>query len=188
MTTILRKPGDIELIGKVKAGNQLAFRMLVERYEQQVRRTVLGMLGQVPEADEVAQDVFIRFYRSIENFKGEAKLGTYLTRIAINLSINALKKRQQKNKRWLSIFQREEQVIQLPDPSADPVRFETSELINKAIQKLEPEFRAVVILRLVEGYSVKETAEMLQLPQGTVASRLSRAQLRLKAMLQTILK
>jgi len=183
LTNIQLKQNDTALIAKVKAGNDLAFRALVERYELQIRSTVIGMLGQVPEAEEVAQDVFIRFYRSIDNYKAEAKLSTYLTRIAINLSINELKRRQKKNKRWISIFQRQEQVIQLKDNSVDPSRFENSQWIEKALQQLTPDFRAVVVLRLIEEYSVKETAELLNLPKGTIASRLARAQVKLREIL-----
>ncbi len=85
---------DAELVAKAKAGDELAFRQLVERHEQLVRSTVVGMLGAGPDAEDVAQEVFIRFFRSLVNFRGEAKLSTYLCRIAINLSINALKSRQ----------------------------------------------------------------------------------------------
>ena len=89
-------PNDSELVIQAKRGNQLAFRQLVRRHEQQVRSTVLGMIGDVQEVDDIAQEVFIRFYKSIKQFRGDSALGTYLTRIAINLSLNALKKQKRK--------------------------------------------------------------------------------------------
>ena len=181
------KKTDTAIIEEIKAGDKSAFKVLVERYEQQIRGTVIGMLGVVPEAEEVAQDVFIRFYKSIENYKAEAKLSTYLTRIAINLSINELKRRQKKTSRWLSIFSKQDKVLQIKDTSQSLDRFEMRELIHQALQKLDPDFRKVVVLRLIEGYSVKETAEILQLPKGTVASRLSRAQQQLQKILKPIL-
>lgn len=173
-----------ELIQQARSGNQLAFRRLVEQHEQQVRATVVGMLGDQPEAVDVAQEVFIRFYKSLDNFKGDAKLSTYLTRIAINLSLNELKKRKRKFS-WLSFSREgEEAELQIEDRHENPERADKREMIQKALQQIEPEFRAVVILRLVDGYSVKETAELLDLPEGTVASRLARGQKKLKNLLQ----
>ncbi len=173
---------DTELIALASNGDENAFRFLVERYQQQVRATVVGMLGEVPEADDVSQSVFIRFYKSLEKFRGESGLGTYLTRIAINLSLNELKRRQRRFQRFFSI-QKEDRVMEIPDHSESPERMETRDLISQALQRLEPDFRAIVVLRLVEGYSVKETAKMLELPMGTVASRLARAQRKLKEIL-----
>ncbi len=174
---------DKELIELAGKGDQKAFKLLVERYQQQVRTTVVGMLGDVAEADDVAQNVFIRFYQSMDKFRGEAGLGTYLTRIAINLSLNELKRRQRNVKRFLS-FSRPNRDIDLPDRSESPDRLEKRDSISKALQALDPDFRTIAVLRLVDGYSVKETAEMLQLPMGTVASRLARAQRKLKEILR----
>lgn len=174
---------DLDLLTKSKKGDETAFRTLVLRYEQQVRATVRGMLGNVGEADDVAQEVFIRFYKAMPDFRGEAALGTYLTRIAINLSLNELKRKQRKN-RWMTFFQRGDKTSQIEDTTAHPDRQDTKELVRKALQILEPDFRSVVILRMLDGYSVKETAEILQLPMGTIASRLARAQKKLKVILQ----
>lgn len=172
-----------ELLRQARTGDQLAFRKLVEQHEQQVRATVLGMLGDRPEAMDVAQEVFIRFYKSMAQFKGDSSLGTYLTRIAINLSLNELKKR--KRTTWLTFFKgNEEKEIQIEDPHSNPDRSDTREMVNKALQLLEPDFRTVVVLRMIDGYSVKETAVMLDLPEGTVASRLARGQKKLKQILE----
>ena len=175
---------DSELVEAAKAGNDLAFRELVHRHEQLVRSTVIGMIGTKPESEDIAQEVFIRFYRSLSNFRGDAQLGTYLCRIAINLSINALKSRQRRFK-WLS--SRPEEYIhelEIPDHSTDPARRDTQEWVRKAIDTLDIDFRTVVVLRMIDGYSVRETAEILNLPQGTVASRLARAQKKLKEILE----
>ncbi|MEZ5040789.1 MAG: sigma-70 family RNA polymerase sigma factor [Saprospiraceae bacterium] len=174
---------DTELITAASEGDDNAFRLLVERYQNQVNATVIGMLGNVTEADDVAQGVFIRFYQSLDKFRGESGLGTYLTRIAINLSLNELKRRQRRFQRFFS-FQKSEKPIDLPDRSETPERLDDRDLIANALQQLEPDFRSIVVLRLVDGYSVKETAEMLDLPMGTVASRLARAQLKLKTILK----
>lgn len=152
----------------------------MQRHEQQVRATVLGMLGPVAEADDVAQEVFIRFYRSLDKFRGDAQLTTYLSRIAINLSLNELKRRQRTQKRFL-FWQRAD--IKIPDPvdiHADPERQDRKELVQKALQYIDEDYRAVVVLRMLDGYSVKETAEILHIPMGTVASRLARGLDKLK--------
>lgn len=173
---------DIELIALARKGNMLAFRQLVQRHEVQVKSTVIGMLGDTPEAEDVSQEVFIRFYKALGNFRDESALSTYLTRIAINLSLNEIKKRKRKNT-WFNSLKKDSPAFELEDSSADPERTEMKDLLRKALQTLEPDFKAVVVLRLIDGYSVKETAEILNLPEGTVASRLARAQKKLKTIL-----
>lgn len=169
---------DAELLERARAGDQDAFRMLVERYEGAVAATVIGMLGPGGDADDVGQEVFLRFYRALDEFRGEAALKTYLTRIAINLSLNALKRRG----RWLRRFvSRDRQSDQAPlvEPAADGERDlaarDAAALVRQGLRALGPEHRAVVVLRLIEGHSTRETAEILDLPQGTVMSRLKRA-------------
>lgn len=176
-------PSDAELVERSKQGDDSAFRLLVHRHEQQIRSIVLGMLGDTAEADDVAQEVFIRFYRSIQDFRGEAALSTYLSRIAINLSLNEIKRRETRHMRIAFFHGNEVNAADKADNRVDPERQEIREAVQKALLLLEPDFRAVVVLRLVDGYSVKETAEILRLPQGTVASRLARGQEKLKDIL-----
>ncbi|MDX2247632.1 MAG: RNA polymerase sigma factor [Bacteroidia bacterium] len=175
---------DTELIARSRTGDHTAFRMLVERYESQVAGTVIGMLGNGEEAEDVGQEVFIRFYRSIENFRGDSSLGTYLTRIAINLSLNALKKRKRKQLFGFFTGENNGPEFQVPDNGQTREHQETQELVQKALLGLEKDFRAVLVLRMIDGYSSKETAEILNLPMGTVLSRLSRAQKKLKEILE----
>lgn len=172
---------DQEIIEEIRKGNGHYFRELVLRYESQIAATVIGMLGYGPEADEVGQEVFVRFYKNIHQFRGDAALVTYLTRIAINLSLNELKRR----KRRALIFFRDDNNT-LPDLAAEPEHFndpDTPQLVNAAVQKLDAKQRAVVVLRLIEGYSTEETARMLNIPLGTVLSRLARAQKKLRKIL-----
>ncbi len=175
-------PREAQWIRQAQAGDQNAFRKIVEQHQQRVRAIVQGMLGDTAEADDVAQEVFIKLHRSLSQFRGEAKLSTYLSRVAINLSLNELKRRKRKS-RWLTFIRTGGPEAGLSDHSADPERQEIRDALQKALQRLEPEFRAVVLLRLVDGYSVKETADILQLPEGTVASRLARAQQKLRTIL-----
>lgn len=176
-------PSEIEYIRAAQKGDQRAFTWLVEQHADQVRKTVVSMLGEGPQAEDVAQEVFIRLHRSLKNYKADARLATYLHRIAINLSLDAIKKRKRR-KLWQSPFGRDE-VQQIADDSASVERQDLQDAIRYAIQQLEPDFRAVVTLRLIQGYSVKETSEMLGVPMGTVASRLARAQKQLQAWLKS---
>ena len=173
---------SLDVVERARRGDQAAFRRLVEEHERLVQSTVRGMLGDTAEADDVAQEVFIRFYKALEGFRGEAEVGTYLSRIAINLSINELKRRQRR-RRWLSVLRKEDSQV-LEDDNVNPGRKEMRETLHKALLLLEPDFRSVVVLRLIDGYSVKETAEILALPQGTVASRLARGQQKLREILE----
>lgn len=177
---------DIDLIKRVEGGDRQAFSLIVERYRRQVAKSVIGMLGNTPEADDVGQEVFIRFYQSIHLFRGESSLGTYLTRIAINLSLNELKRRKRKAFLFFRNDDNTMKEINVEDTERSDLVFDDNELVNMALSKLESNFRAIVILRLIEGYSTKETAEMLGLPQGTVLSRLSRAQEKLKEIMKSI--
>ena len=172
-----------DVVERARRGDPTAFRQLVEQHEGLVRSTVAGMLGDTAEADDVAQEVFIRFYKALKDFRGDSQVGTYLSRIAINLSINELKRRQRKN-RWLSVIQKGADATGVEDTSMDPARQDMQDTLRKALQVLDTEFRAVVVLRLIDGYSVKETAEILGLPQGTVASRLARGQQKLREILK----
>lgn len=172
---------DHELIERARDGDNSAFAELVKKYESQVAAVVVGMLGDRDAADDVGQEVFIRFYKALRGFRGDAGVGTYVTRIAINLSLNELKRR----KRRRSFFSRSEDEPAVFKVRTDeiPESFENHELVNKALQKLEPDFRAVAVLRLIEGYSTEETARTLNIPLGTVLSRLSRAQKKLQEYL-----
>lgn len=162
-----------------------AFSMLVKRHESRVAQTVKGMLGNNPEAEDIGQEVFIRFYKNIDQFKGDAKLSTYLTRIAINLSLNALKKRK---RRQLLGLERGD-YDQLPDISDDGESQNQRDIkgwVHQALQQLSPGFKSVIVLRLIEGYSTQETAQILSIPEGTVLSRLARAQKKMKDILTSL--
>lgn len=179
---------DEALVDAARDGCEDAFRTLVERYEGRVASVVIRMLGNTPEAEDAGQETFIRFYRGLHGFRGQASVGTYLTRIAINLSLTELKKR-----RCRSIFvpftppgrEHDAPELDYADPTASAEYDDTTDRIQAALNRLKPEFRSVIVLRLMEGYSTKETAEILGLPVGTVLSRLRRSQEKLKRMLFT---
>ncbi len=166
---------DREWVARAKEGDERAFRALVEHYEGQVAATVIGMLGRGDEADDVGQETFIRFYESLDKFRGEAALGTYLTRIAINLSLNAIERRKRMRWRFWSRDDEEDAPVEPGmDGRSERAVLDRGEEVRAALLKLNPDFRAVVVLRMLEGYSTKETAALLDIADGTVLSRLSR--------------
>lgn len=179
---------DETLLERARQGDAGAFRLLVERYEGRVAATVVGMLGPGPEADDVGQETFIRFYKALDRFRGDARLSTYLTRIAINQSLKALKRRQTWRQRF---FSRDDENAYLEEPAEEGASVvdarERQALVHAALGRLGPEHRAVVVLRMLEGYSTNETAELLGVPPGTVMSRLSRAMKRLEGLLGPVL-
>lgn len=173
---------DGKLIAAAKTGDADAFKQLVKRYEPRVAATVIGMLGNCPEADDVGQETFIRFYNGLDRFRGESSAATYLTRIAINLSLNELKRRKRKSFLFFHKTNEDEE-FDIPDENASTDYGDEKETVQKAIRELEPKFRSVVVLRLIDGYSTRETAQILKIPTGTVLSRLARAQKKLKELL-----
>ena len=172
MKTTGHSPTDSELIERARGGSERAFKELVERYEGTVAATVVGLLGWGPEADDIGQETFIRLYKSLHKFRGESSLGTYITRIAMNESLKALKRRQKRRQRFMSEESRNKPAI-FENNERD--ERERRDLVNHGLQQLSEEQRLVVVLRFIDGYSTKETAKILGIPQGTVMSRLSRA-------------
>lgn len=175
---------DAQLLDQIRNGNKGAFKDLIIRYESLISATITGMLGPCSEIDDIGQEVFIRFYKAIDKFRGESTIGTYLTRIAINLSLNELKRRKRRHQLFI---ENNENFAEIADNSRTGNYDEQPEIVQQAIQKLEPKFRAVIVLRLIDGYSTEETAIVLKIPLGTVLSRLSRAQQKLKEILSPVM-
>lgn len=174
-----------DLVKASLEGDKRAFGEIVNHYKGMVARTVKGMLGDTVFAEDIGQEVFINLFYSLRDFRGEAKLSTYIQRIAVNLTLNEIKRR----KRFFSIFSQkgnnEMHEFEIADHNTEE-RKEASEIVNKALQAMDPKFRIIVTMRMLQGYSTKETAEILDLPIGTVLSRLSRAQEQLRNILMKL--
>ncbi|MBN2615428.1 MAG: sigma-70 family RNA polymerase sigma factor [Bacteroidales bacterium] len=169
---------DSELVARAKNGDLAAFEEIVNKYKSLMAKVIIGMVGNREDAEDIGQEAFIRFYNSMHQYHAEASLSTYLTRIAINLSLNELKKRQ--SKKWLSLESKHEQFHADNDTSRQR---DEKEIVEKALEQLETKYKSVVVLRLIQGFSTKETAKILKLPLGTVLSRLARGQEKLKEII-----
>jgi RNA polymerase sigma-70 factor, ECF subfamily len=167
---------DDELLGRARRGDDRAFAALVERYEGAVAATAIGMLGPGGDADDVGQETFIRFHRALDRFRGESSLKTYLVHIAMNLSLNALRSRR---RTFLRFASGDDDLAGAPEPSIGPAgetdAAELKRVVQRAVAALNEKHRAVVVLRMFQDLSTRETATMLGVPEGTVLSRLSRA-------------
>jgi RNA polymerase sigma-70 factor (ECF subfamily) len=180
---------ETELLDAVRRGDESAWRTLVEQHEGAVAAVVIGMLGSGDEADDVGQETFIRCYRAIGSFRGESSIRTWLQRIATNLSLNALKRRKRGLARFLDLDDAVEAMPQLQhDGAAEHATMNDVEMVRAAVATLPDKHRPVVVLRMIEGYSTRETADLLGIPEGTVLSRLSRAMEQLKRQLAPMVR
>jgi RNA polymerase sigma-70 factor (ECF subfamily) len=180
-----RSSDENALVKSSLEGDKNAFGEIVKRYQGMVARTVKSMLGDSVFSEDIGQEVFIKLYYSLPEFRGEAKLSTYIQKIAVNLTLNEIKRR----KRFFSMFSQkgnsEMHEFEIADQD-DAERKDTREIVGKALMKMEPKFRIILTMRMLQGYSTKETAEMLNMPLGTVLSRLSRAQEQLRGILNKL--
>ena len=177
-------PADGELIERARRGDDRAFRAIVERYEPLVAAVVVGFLGPGDDADDVGQEAFIRLYRSLDRFRGDASLATYLRKIAVNLSLNAIRRRRRFALRFRRSDDDDETLAEAGVEGVDdPEVAETRAAVRAAVAALGPKHAPVVVLRMMEGCSTRETAEALGVPEGTVLSRLARAMEKLQARL-----
>ncbi|HYB40929.1 MAG TPA: sigma-70 family RNA polymerase sigma factor [Candidatus Methylomirabilis sp.] len=174
------------LLRRLHAGEAEAFEELVRTHQHQVFGVALRMLGNAAEAEEIAQEVFLRAHRALREFRGDAKLSTWLYTIASRLCLTRLAAGERSMLR-----QGEESVARLPGDAGGPdTLLEQSELdaaLHRAIAELPDERRIVVVLRDLEGLSYEEIGAALDLPTGTVRSRLHRARLNLKDKLERFL-
>ncbi len=185
---------DIVLANQAKQGDRSAFTELVNRYAAKVYRTVRHITKNEADAEDVLQETFLKAYSRLDQFKGDAKFYTWLTRIGVNQAL--MKLRQRKDGKFLPLDQQvdtEEGSIQreIPSGDADPEQqFEREELrslLSSGIDSLPESYRVVLVLRDIEGLSTEETAESLGLSVSAVKSRLLRARLQLRGKLQRVL-
>lgn len=181
---------DKELIEEIKKGNERAFKELVESYKDLVVNTCYGFLQSHEDAEDIAQDVFIEVYKTIQSFREEAKLSTWLYRLAVNKSLNQIKKTRRK--KWLTglptIIGGEGEEIQVvdiktPDPQMVLEQEERIKILNQAIGKLAKNQKIAFTLRKYKGLSYKEIAEVMGTTLSAVESLLNRAKKNLEKKL-----
>ncbi|MEI7853575.1 MAG: sigma-70 family RNA polymerase sigma factor [Planctomycetota bacterium] len=179
---------DHTLIQLVLEGNTSAFDVIVRRYNTKVYSLAYRLLNSVEDAEDVAQDTFSQAFKGLGSFRGTSKFYTWLFRITYNLAISQRRKR----KPALSLNSQTDSQgeITLPSDDASPMKNMEDEegktLMDKALGLLSLDHRAGLVLKEIEGFSYEEIALSLGVPVGTVRSRLHRARLELRAILEKL--
>jgi RNA polymerase sigma-70 factor (ECF subfamily) len=181
-----RDASDADLVARSKQGDSVAFGELVNRYQKTVFRIVLRMVKSQDDADDLTQDTFVRANRGLKTFKEEYDFHPWLYRIAVNQAINFINKRKRQAAVDLDVVP-EGDLKQGPAPESPlqaASREELMEHLEAALAKLPEEQRTVFILRVQEGLSYEEIADVMDTPKGTVMSRLARARMTLRKFLK----
>jgi RNA polymerase sigma-70 factor (ECF subfamily) len=184
---------DFTLIRSIQAGDHQAFESLVRRYQRQVANLIYLTMGNRDDVDDIAQEVFIRVYRSLPKFKFNASFFSWLYRITMNLCIDEIRKR--KIRRVLSLDYLTEDTLEKSRKSKDYTMVSDSvlteekrQVIQSALQRLTPEHREVLVLREYQDLSYNEIAETLGLRLEAVKSRIFRARTEMKNLLNDYFK
>ena len=181
-----------ELLERCRKGNVEAFEQLIEAYQGKILNYCFRMLGNRSDAEDAAQEVFVKVYRFIGSFTGQSSFSTWLYKVASNVCFDILRKRKRRGGESLSLQQYtaegEEFDLPLEDDSYSPdrsfQRTEAQRVLKEALDKLSPEHRRVIILRDIEGLSYEEIAGIVGTAAGTVKSRINRARQILQKLLE----
>ena len=177
-------------------GQKEAFDILVEKYHRRIYNLAYRFVGEPEEANDLAQEIFTAAYQNLKKFRGDAKFSTWLFQIATNRGKNRfkyLKRRGHFANRGQSEGTDEGDFLpkEIPDESGNPETLlagkEVQRIVQNAINELDPDHKAIVILRDIEGLSYDEIAQILNLPEGTTKSRLHRARMVVKEKLKKVL-
>ena len=189
-----QRRSDLELVEQAQRGNRAAFDVLVLRYQHNVMKLVMRYIRDAMEAEDVAQEAFIKAYRALPGFRGDSAFYTWLYRIVTNVAIDSLRRKGFKK---TAEFDDEIAATQVEPgsktvPRPDPMphqgleREEIRQRIEHAINKLSPEHRAVIVMKEVEELQYNEIAEVLGCSIGTVMSRLFYARKKLQTLLRDV--
>lgn len=187
---------DDELIQRISEKEQTAFDQLVKRYQSMVLNICYGLLGDYHQAEETAQDVFVQIYQKAFSFRHESKVSTWIYRIAVNLSLNSI--RRDKRLRWIKNIGfsplDESQVEKIPFNSKQngPIelleRKEFRQILQKAVESLPEKQKTAFILNQFEGFSAEEISKILKVSINNVEVRIHRAKRKLQSILTDQIK
>jgi RNA polymerase sigma-70 factor (ECF subfamily) len=172
---------DQQLVRRVQAGDQSAFNLLVLKYQHRVLKLVGRFVSDAAEAQDVAQEAFLKAYRALGSFRGESAFYTWLYRIAINTAKNALVAQRRRPVDFdLDLqdpeqFERQARLKEVDTPEGVLLTEEIREVVERAMEQLPEDLRTAIVLRELEGLSYEEIAEAMDCPVGTVRSRIFRA-------------
>ena len=175
--------GDAECVKRVQRGDTQSFEILVRRHQNTTFNLIYRFLGDYDEATETAQEVFLSAYRSIQQFRGDANFATWLYRIAFN---HASSRRKSLNSKLQRQVRLEDDLVLIDcgaDPESSAERKEIQECVQQALNSLDRDDAQIILLRDLQDVRYEDIAETLDVPVGTVKSRLHRARQALRASL-----
>ena len=189
---------DLMLVERTVAGDQHAFELLVIKYQRRIQRLIGRMVRDVDLVEDIAQDTFIRAYRALHQFRGDAQFYTWLYRIAVNTAKKALMELKHDPTVSESSFRSADDEDETSQPRNEPTSDETPEsvlaakeigaVVNAAMEALPEELRQAVTLREIEGLTYEEIAALMACPIGTVRSRIFRAREAISAKIRPMLE
>ncbi|HEY2827051.1 MAG TPA: sigma-70 family RNA polymerase sigma factor [Pirellulales bacterium] len=179
---------DLALINETLLGNSSAFGRLVTRYQDRLYNTLVHVTGSAEEGRDVCQDAFVQAFVKLSSFQRTSAFYTWLYRIALNMAAS----RRRRKRPTVSVDEHRELTGYEPpsrdgQPSEPLERQERAARVQEALSALDEDFRTVLVLREIDGHSYETIAQMLDLPLGTVRSRLHRARMELKEQLKGVL-
>ena len=178
-------PDETALVRAAQQGDTAAFTEIVRRYQRAIYRVAFGLTRRAEDADDLAQEAFVRAYRALDTFRVGEPLYPWLSRITINLAYSLFRRRKRRPETELEpLLEAGHQWAADDDPVEDLAGREQIEHLRASFAELTPEHQAILVLRIVQGLSYDEIARTLSVPIGTVMSRLSRARGELKARLK----
>ncbi|MFD1037730.1 RNA polymerase sigma factor SigW [Virgibacillus byunsanensis] len=181
-----------EKIIQVKKGDQAAYEDVVSFFQNKIYQHCFRMLGNMHEAEDIAQEAFIRAYVNIHSFDDRRKFSTWLYRIATNLTIDRIRKRKPdfyldaeiKGAEGLDMYSQLPTDGRLPEEEVESLELQS--YIHKEITELPPKYRSIIMLRYLEEFSLKEISEILDIPLGTVKTRIHRGREALRKKLRHV--
>lgn len=177
---------DFALARAASHGDEDAFAELVRRHQRRVFNLARALTGNEDEAEDLAQETFIRAFRGLARFRGDSAFGTWLYRIAVNV----FRSRRTRTSMWARLWRPDTDIAQTPADRSPAADVEASlvrrDFIDKALAQLPDDLRLAVTLRDVEGLEYREIADLVKVPIGTVMSRIFRGRQRLREALERL--
>jgi len=181
---------DFKLVARFKKGDQQAFELLVRKHKMTVFNTIYSIMGNIQEADDIAQEVFLKVYTKAGSFRGESSFSTWLYRIVVNSCLDELRKRKNRIISYETEFSQEEKLklkdvlaSKEEDVSEELRRKELEDIIQKGMNSLPEKDRIILTLKEIEGLSYSEISQIMKISLGKVKIWLFRARQKLKEKL-----
>jgi len=183
---------DEQLMLLFQGGDENAYIELVNRYKDKLINFIFNYLGDLESSEDVVQDTMIKLYQKKHYYKEIAKFSTWLYTIAKNLANTELRKRKQRKTTLLSQFSKDDKTYDLPSNDPEPGQEIQTDIVNKiirdAIYQLSEKFKIVIVLRDIQQLSYEDISKIINVPVGTVKSRINRARLQLQVELKHLKK